>query len=265
MAAFSRVGAAMRRCSLAGAAFFTGFGGAACTGLGSGFFSTGLSRAAAAASPRSHPAASRAASRSPCRVSGSRPSRRPASARPAPAAARARRRSRRSSALRASSSVLGLLGLLLRRGLLLGDLDGLLLLGRLRLGLRDLGRLFLGRGGRLHLALARRGRDAGRRGRAEHDLDRHHLEPDAVERRLLVQQKQREQPAVNEPARTPRRRPVARATARRAGRRARSVGSTTSGASRASLARGRTNGTTLLRSAADATAPRARERPRRGH
>jgi len=43
LAGFSRVGASMRRFSLAGAALFTGLGGAACSGLASGFFSTGFS------------------------------------------------------------------------------------------------------------------------------------------------------------------------------------------------------------------------------
>src|SRR5262249_39343178 len=70
---------------------------------------------------------------------------------------------------------LQLLGLLLRRGFLARDLDGLRLLGRLLLGLVGLCLLGFRRGRRIHLLLALRRRDAGRRSGADHDLDRDHL------------------------------------------------------------------------------------------
>src|SRR5205085_10364719 len=82
---------------------------------------------------------------------------------------------------------------LLGRLLLRRDLNGLRLLGRLLLGLaRRLGLLRLGHSSSLHFVLARRLRDAGRRGRADHDLERDDLLADARERRRLAREREQQ-------------------------------------------------------------------------
>jgi hypothetical protein len=199
--ALSRVGASMRRRSGAWTAFFTGFGGAGCfsfgsgfgsTGFGSGFASTGFAPdgstafppAAAAARHPSRRAGSRAARRSPCRASRFPPSRSRACARLLALLARRRLVVVRQALVGLTLQRRGLLG----RGLLAADLYVLRLLGRLlfglalRIGLLRVGRAFCG----VEFQFTRRRRGARRRGRAEHDLGRDHLDADAGERLWLA-------------------------------------------------------------------------------
>ena len=185
----------MRRCSCAGLASLTGFGGAAWTGFGSGFFSTGLSSGCGSSVTSVVSGVSRGAAVA-VSGAGSRPSRRKASARPARAPA-ARRRSRMASALQALSSVFGCSVFCSGAvSCLATSTDCGCAVAFCSVCSTSVD-LFFRCGRRLHLVLARRRRDAGRRGRAEHDLDRHHLEPDARERRRLAHQ-DRKQAAVHE-------------------------------------------------------------------
>ena len=258
-----RVGAAMRRGSLAGFASFTGFGGAACTGFGSAFFSTGFSSGCGSSVTSMGGEAALLRLRSRGVGAGVSTIATAGSSAPPARAPVARRRSR----------FLRLFGFCLVGLRLLGLLLGPVLRARPRRSAaarspsRRLCRpclvLRFRRGSGIHLLLALRRRDAGRCGRANHGLDGDHLHADAGERHGLAPN------AMNSPAcnasdsgetSARRRRPRERiAWSLRIRRHA------TAGAARA-FPRGRMNGTTLPRSApvslAAANAPRARSRPR---